>query len=551
MYILHCIHLELVCLNKEKFDADFGVSSESASTSIFNAKSIGKGGFGKVVMFELNKSAAAIKIPLKVNSTVKEEFKAEIDMIIKMSKLNYGPKYVACYEDTDGIFVAMEAMPCTFGTLLKNHEKKIRAENQKKETSAFASFEMKKYLSNLSEEKPPLQMNPFDSNDFKSKNEIGVDLFWSNPSAENLPPLDMNDFNSNNSKPESHNEKNEYLSNPSVEHKPPLSLDQFNSNDFKPEVHDIKNEYLSKESVLSPEKLKLNLSGFDSHNSISDEVPQGKLVSFEEVNYSSRDNTNNQPLKENQSPNTSKLPVQNSFIPSKPVVHYPVCQGTFHDLLPGVQFFFIYNIIIIFAGIHAEGLVHNDIKPDNIAIGNNGIEVRALDFGMLQSEDKVTSGGTLSFMHPLKLLLHAHNNENLSEEIKTIRKELEKINQKVTDLWSLTVTILALLYPNSIEEISLESLKVTSCSDYLRKILAEIKGYNIQLFKNKALHEANIKFNTILEFMTNYENVEQLPSLEEVKQLMDSLFIEYAKYIQADLDHHRCIHSTKDEESRR
>jgi len=85
-------------------------------------------------------------------------------------------------------------------------------------------------------------------------------------------------------------------------------------------------------------------------------------------------------------------------------------------LLPIQDVFHIVSqLLLALAEIHAEGITHRDVKPSNIMLSGDGLDVTLIDFGVAASRDDVglpgeggTAVGTASHMSPEQLLAEGH-----------------------------------------------------------------------------------------------------------------------------------------------
>ena len=98
------------------------------------------------------------------------------------------------------------------------------------------------------------------------------------------------------------------------------------------------------------------------------------------------------------------------------------CRVWFRDLLLGIEY------------LHAQGVVHRDIKPDNCLITNDDV-LKVVDFGVSEMFEKDTemvtakSAGSPAFLPP-ELCVARHGD----------------ISGKAADIWSMGVTLYCLKY---------------------------------------------------------------------------------------------------------
>jgi serine/threonine protein kinase len=96
---------------------------------------------------------------------------------------------------------------------------------------------------------------------------------------------------------------------------------------------------------------------------------------------------------------------------------YPVLQKILPKLVDAVEC------------LHHHGIVHRDIKPDNIMVNPETMDLRLIDFGFARKDPTPTVKGTPQYMAP-DMLVASVNNETFSMD------ELKQF-----DLWSLGITI--------------------------------------------------------------------------------------------------------------
>ena len=106
---------------------------------------------------------------------------------------------------------------------------------------------------------------------------------------------------------------------------------------------------------------------------------------------------------------------QNGFLPEQ-IIKKAVC-----DVASGLKF------------MHSNGVLHRDIKPQNILVGSDGI-AKLADFGVskvIEDESDMIkqTEGTLHFMPP-----------------EACDMEIDEFSGKAADVWALGVTLYAMLY---------------------------------------------------------------------------------------------------------
>ena len=137
MCILTRAYLNFDCLEKKEFDEKYKISQEaSASTYIMNKKADKAGGFGAVIRVEMVAEEVTryyiVKKLLKYSDDKKEGLLKEIDYLEILGNKGLGPKFYDCYHEGNEIFVVMEALSCSFGTLMFNKRLKKSDTNQRK-----------------------------------------------------------------------------------------------------------------------------------------------------------------------------------------------------------------------------------------------------------------------------------------------------------------------------------------------------------------------------------------------------------------------------------
>lgn len=200
-------------------------------------------------------------------------------------------------------------------------------------------------------------------------------------------------------------------------------------------------------------------------------------------------------------------------------VRKSICEKNFTDLPAGVQFFYIWQMIKVLAQIHDLGYVHHDIKPENLALTANGIEVKYLDFGLMDRTKNTSTAGTLAFMHPLKLLLRAYHKDQNEDELHKAWTKVKRLDQTKADIWSLGITILLLLKPEFKIPIDNKDLSESSMKKAIEKLKADVEEMDLTLLKGDK------DFNKLVHSMINFDNSITLPSLKELDEKMDKIYL--------------------------
>lgn len=160
--------------------------------------------------------------------------------------------------------------------------------------------------------------------------------------------------------------------------------------------------------------------------------------------------------------------------------------------------------------LHKAGVLHNDLKPDNILITRKNHDVRLIDFGFADDDSHYmerTLGGTVGYASP----------ELVNRECIDARSDVYALGR-----------IMQQLFPGSYRPIVRQCIALKTCRRYAnveqlarawkrRKLPLNVAGILVTL--------ALIALPTLLYLNERAERIHYISSIEHEQQLLDSLFL--------------------------
>ena len=154
----------------------------------------------------------------------------------------------------------------------------------------------------------------------------------------------------------------------------------------------------------------------------------------------------------------------------------------YNTAIPNFSRFAIFQIVCGLKILHSNGLSHNDIKPGNIIVSENG-KIKICDMGSTDKISTIKYGGTASYSSPQCLL--------------------GKKRTKEDDMWSVGIVFLELLKKrNGIFNLIIDpEIRRDDRNKLILKYILE-NFYDINLYEN---HIENNKYNLIIQKISNDE----------------------------------------------
>ena len=154
----------------------------------------------------------------------------------------------------------------------------------------------------------------------------------------------------------------------------------------------------------------------------------------------------------------------------------------YNTAIPNFSRFAIFQIVCGLKILHSNGLSHNDIKPGNIIVSENG-KIKICDMGSTDKISTIKYGGTASYSSPQCLL--------------------GKKRTKEDDMWSVGIVFLELLKKrNGIFNLIInQEMRIEDKNKLILKNILE-NYYDINLHET---HNDNTKYNIIINKISNDE----------------------------------------------
>lgn len=167
--------------------------------------------------------------------------------------------------------------------------------------------------------------------------------------------------------------------------------------------------------------------------------------------------------------------------------------------------YIMYQLILAMKTLHKKlGMAHLDIKPDNIMIDPETLDLSIIDFGLSCYKKECQAGGTLSYMAP---------------EIRAAYNKFDKVDNntaKASDIFSLGIVFYELLYCIN------PFRKVDTDFEYSFIITKILKGDHVSPKCNPKMSDAHYKF--LLTFITHMIqfSYERRPDISDLEQVLES-----------------------------